>query len=189
MTQLLLDIQPKPIPTLDNFIVGTNSELLAALRQDKKRVYVWGPTGCGKTHLLMATVRDAVVDDVHRLTEEEQVVLFRLFNQEGSLLLAGDQPPARLSLREDLRTRIAQCLVFEIRPLSDEDKLNALRHHAKMRAMQVSEPVFRYMLIHGRRDWPSLMGLLNHLDQISLEQHRVITLPLLKEIMHESGSV
>lgn len=185
MTQLLLDIQPVFVPTLDNFIVGSNEELLAALRQEQKRIYLWGSSGCGKTHLLSAMKQqvDVVVDDVHHLIETEQIDLFRLFNKGKALLLAGDQPPSRLTLREDLRTRIAQCLVFEIRPLSDEDKLETLRHHARMRAMQIPESLLRYMLSHGRRDWPSLIGLLDQLDKISLEQHRVITLPLLKEVM------
>lgn len=33
MTQLLLGIAPEWVPTLDNFVVGRNVELLAALRQ------------------------------------------------------------------------------------------------------------------------------------------------------------
>jgi DnaA-homolog protein len=70
MSQLLLDIAPDSQPTLDNFVVGKNLELLSALRQalfgnnsaggnSERCFYVWGETGSGKSHLLQACVRAA----------------------------------------------------------------------------------------------------------------------------------
>ena len=60
MKQLLLDITPSPSPTLDNFVPGHNRELLQILDEmitGKERfVYLWGTTGCGKSHLLQAVV-------------------------------------------------------------------------------------------------------------------------------------
>ncbi len=63
MSQLLLDIVPESQPTLDNFVVGRNLELLSALRHalagssSERCFYVWGETGSGKSHLLQACVR------------------------------------------------------------------------------------------------------------------------------------
>jgi len=65
MSQLLLDIAPDRRPTLDNFVVGRNLELLSALRHalsgdsSERFFYVWGGTGSGKTHLLQACVSAA----------------------------------------------------------------------------------------------------------------------------------
>jgi DnaA family protein len=64
MSQLLLDISPDSQPTLDNFVVGRNLELLSALRHalagsSERCFYVWGETGSGKSHLLQACVRAA----------------------------------------------------------------------------------------------------------------------------------
>ncbi|MGA7749367.1 MAG: DnaA regulatory inactivator Hda [Gallionella sp.] len=66
MSQLLLDIAPDSQPTLDNFVVGRNMELLSALRHalsgnsgaggSDRCFYVWGETGSGKSHLLQACV-------------------------------------------------------------------------------------------------------------------------------------
>ncbi len=62
MKQLLLDIKPPSLPTLQNFLPGRNSELLQMLTkilagQEKERfVYLWGGAGCGKSHLLRAVV-------------------------------------------------------------------------------------------------------------------------------------
>ena len=66
MSQLLLDIAPDSQPTLDNFVVGRNLELLSALRHalagssSERCFYVWGETGSGKSHLLQACVHAAL---------------------------------------------------------------------------------------------------------------------------------
>ena len=60
MSQLALDISHKSVPTLDNFVIGRNSELLSALRHalsgdsSERSFYLWGEDGCGKSHLLQA---------------------------------------------------------------------------------------------------------------------------------------
>jgi DnaA family protein len=127
------------------------------------------------------------VDDVDALPEPAQIALFRTFNAARiaglALLLSGNAPPARLNLREDLRTRVGQMLVFEVKPLSDDEKSAALRRHAMMRGMKVDDGLVRYLLAHSRRDLPSLMAILDSLDRATLEQHRPATLPLLKEVM------
>ena len=60
MSQLTLDLLPEVAPTLDNFIVGANSECLQQLRalRDGQRthrfIYLWGLPGCGRSHLARA---------------------------------------------------------------------------------------------------------------------------------------
>ncbi len=65
MSQLLLDIAPDRQPTLDNFVLGRNLELVSALRHalsgdsSERFFYVWGESGSGKSHLLRAAVSAA----------------------------------------------------------------------------------------------------------------------------------
>ena len=117
MSQLLLDIAPASRPTLDNFVVGRNPELLSALRHalagsgSERCFYVWGETGSGKSHLLQACVHAALgmgqnalyaqgvvpesaavvaLDDVEKLDDAAQIGLFNLYNQmreSGGMLL------------------------------------------------------------------------------------------------------
>lgn len=218
---MLLDLKPEQPPTLDNFVIGTNVELVARLRGlgdtgSFEALYLWGGAGCGKSHLLTATATSAqsrrpvvhlhaaeagaelsltpgsllVIDDIQQLGAEAQVALFRAFNAARflglALLLAGNEPPLRLGLREDLRTRIGQTLIYEIQSLSDDEKGAALRRHAIERGMLMDSGVVQYLLRHGRRDLPSLMAMLNSLDRASLEQKRPPTLPLLRELMQIS---
>lgn len=183
-------------------------------RHSFEAIYVWGAAGSGKSHLLAATAAGArrpvvmlrgaeaaadlallpgslvVIDDVEGLHEEAQVALFRAFNAARiaglALLLAGSVPPLELRLREDLRTRIGQALIYRIQALTDDDKAAALRRHAVERGMLMDPAVVQYLLRHGRRDLPSLMAMLNGLDRASLEQKRPPTLPLLRELMQTS---
>ncbi|MCM2289104.1 MAG: DnaA/Hda family protein, partial [Sulfuritalea sp.] len=201
--QMLLDLKQEQPPTLDNFVTGANAELVARLRNlcdanSFEALYLWGPDGCGKSHLLAATAEAArtqrplvflhgseagaelalgpgsllVIDEVQTLGPEAQIALFRAFNAARflglALLLAGNEPPLRLALREDLRTRIGQTLIYEIQSLSDEEKGAALRRHAIERGMLMDPGVVHYLLRHGRRDLPSLMAMLNSLDRASL---------------------
>ena len=275
MTQLLLDLQPSQPPSLDNFIAGENRELVARLRALAQpgcfdALYLWGPKGSGKTHLLAAVAALAlrkrpvlfldrrpaaadhiapprsqtplaaphgggvgsgrpfadhiapprsqtplaaphgggvgsgrpfadfhappggllVVDAVDALDDDAQIALFRIFNTARliglGLLLAGHPPPAQLKLREDLRTRIGQTLIYEVKTLNDEQKAAALRRHALERGLKVDDGLVRYLLVHGRRDLPSLMAVLDHLDRATLERQRPATMPLLKDALREA---
>ncbi|MBI4190487.1 MAG: DnaA regulatory inactivator Hda [Betaproteobacteria bacterium] len=60
MKQLVLDITPPPMPTLDNFVPGRNGELVVALyalanhASNERFIYLWGAAGSGRSHLLRA---------------------------------------------------------------------------------------------------------------------------------------
>jgi DnaA family protein len=63
MKQLALELASPPAPTLDNFIVGENAEVVAAVRAiacggGERFVYLWGGSGSGRTHLLRAVLRE-----------------------------------------------------------------------------------------------------------------------------------
>lgn len=134
MKQLLLDIQPAPAQTLDNFVIGHNAEALASIQHlltdsaESSFIYLWGPTGSGKSHLLTAAHNLGVyiADDVHLLDSAAQVDLFNTYNQlkaSGSkLIAAGLHAPSQMQLRDDLATRLAWGLVYQLQPLTDKEK-------------------------------------------------------------------
>jgi DnaA family protein len=114
MQQLLLDLAPLPAVSLDNFAIGRNAEPLRALRTwltggAERTLYLWGPPGSGKTHLLGGATAaaqlqeaDAVllpagelgadlrwtqvrtrlaIDDVQTVSPAGQAALFTLLNR------------------------------------------------------------------------------------------------------------
>ena len=193
--QLALPISPPPEPTLDNFVPGANAELLLRLRAlaagelAESVLYLWGGPGSGRSHLLAASARPGltVADDVERLGEAAQVALFNAINAArdagGTVLAAGDAPPAQLALREDLKSRLAWGLVYQVKPLTDAEKALTLHAEAARRGLKLSDEVVWYLLTHVRRDLHSLTGLLGQIDRASLEQHRAVTLPLVRELI------
>lgn len=128
------------------------------------------------------------VDDVDSLDEFAQGALFRIHNliRESAsqvLLTSSKVPPTNLKLRDDLRTRLAWGLVFQMHILSDNEKLNALEQVAQARGINLSSDVPPWLLRHFHRDMSSLMSLIDALDAYSLETKRAITLPLVKELL------
>lgn len=193
--QLALPLQPPPAPTLDNFVPGRNGELVSRLRElqagrsAEAVLYLWGSAGSGRSHLLRACQRDGVriADDVERLEVPAQIELFHAINQAREsgrvVLAAGACPPAQLALREDLRSRLAWGLVYEVQPLSDEERSIYLLGEAARRGMRLSDEVADYLLSRVRRDMTSLGAILDHLDRVSLERRRAVTLPLVREVL------
>jgi len=195
MKQLALGISPLPQPTLDNFVPGANAELLAHLRRfqagrySESVLYLWGEAGCGKSHLLAACGGPKAVDDVETLDEAAQRALFNAINEArqsgGAVIAAGNAPPAQLPLREDLKSRLAWGLVYQVKPLDDEERAAYLRAESSRRGFKLADEVIAYLLTRMRRDLRSLSSVLDRLDRFSLETKRPITLPLVREAFKE----
>ena len=82
-------------------------------------------------------VREAsavAVDHVDDLDPDDQITLFSVFNAFKRIRRAAADRRALAAsaagLAPDLATRLASGLVLEVKPLSDNDKLAALRRHA-----------------------------------------------------------
>jgi DnaA-homolog protein len=206
MKQLLLDIKPAAAPSLDNFIVGRNAEALASLKaviagEQAKFIYLWGEKGSGKSHLITALSNHMLhkpismrpteacffLDDVHLYDNEKQIALFNQYNQlketGGLLITAGLHAPTQMGLRDDLATRLAWGLVYQLHPLTDLEKAQALKQHAKERGMKLPDEVTDYCLRYLRRDLPSLMSVLDALDEWSLTEKKPVTVPMLRKLL------
>ena len=188
------------LATLERFVRGATAET---------GLFLWGAPGAGKTHLLYAaqalagergasarmfpepgalsdaTAELMLIDRVDEADSAAAARIFTLFNAlkegGGRLITAGRTPVGRLSLREDLRTRLGWGLVYEVAALADGDKPEALRAYARSRGFELSDEVIDYLLRHGRRDMPSLVSALVALDRISLATKRPVTVPMLRE--------
>ncbi|HNF63599.1 MAG TPA: DnaA regulatory inactivator Hda, partial [Rhodocyclaceae bacterium] len=86
-------------------------------------------------------------------------------------------------LREDLRTRIGQSLIFEVKALGDDERAAILAAHADARGMRLEADLVQYLLRHAPRDLKSLLRTVDALDAASLERKRAITLPLLRDVL------
>ena len=149
------------------------------------------PAAIDATFALTGGIGLYLIDNCEQLTPLAQIAAFALFNQVresgAALITAGSLPPALLSLREDLRTRLGWGLVYQVHELSDAEKIEALTRAAELRGMMLSPGVLPYLITHFERDMRSLSAMLDALDRYSLETQRPITLPLLRSLLQREG--
>jgi DnaA family protein len=189
---------------------------MATAQSTETVLVLWGPPGSGRTHLLRAAIAHAAgrpaqywphpsaafaiepspsmlvaVDDIGHADSAAQARLFTLFNglqaARGQLIVAAEVPPARLQLRDDLRTRLGWGLAYELLALSDSDKPQALSRFAADRGFRLGQDVIDYLLAHGRRDMTTLVATLTALDRYSLAGKRPVTVPLVKQWLSEQN--
>lgn len=189
---------------------------LVEVAEGQRSLTLWGETGSGKSHLLRAVVALArqrglsaeyldspiaetidrqqgdlvALDNVHSLDDAAQVALFNLYNrfrEQGKVLLvAAPVAPAQLAVRDDLKTRLAWGLVYQVLCLTDAEKASALQHHAQERGMKLPQEVVEYCLRHLRRDLPTLMATLDALDNWSLTAKKPVTVAMLRQLVQQS---
>lgn len=170
-------------------------------------VLLWGAEGSGRSHLLHAVAASApsvwmdsetgaatfdpgvrlyVADDADRYDAERQQQLFVLQNEvraarDSVLLVSASAPPAQLAVREDVRTRLAWGLVYQLHALTDGEKEQALRTHAASRGITLPAEVLSYLMTHMPRDLSTQIAILDALDGYALAAKRAITVPLIRE--------
>ena len=223
MKQIPLGLAVQSLRSFDNFIAGANLaalEHLQALTNSSTPVYLWGPAGSGKTHLMQALAHrfraggvrvgwfsDAdplpwlhdegrsllVFDACESLSAERQHAAFALLVQAAdvgsTVVAAGRVPPVDLPLREDLRTRLAWGHVFALQPLSESDMRAALRRESDHLGAFLPDEVMDYLLTRCERNLRHLTALLARLNEFSLAEKRMVTVPLLKQMLaEEEGS-
>jgi DnaA family protein len=217
MRQLPLPLAGDTQPTFANFVPGDNGAAIAHLRSmamPGAPVFLWGPAGCGKSHLLQALRHEVAargqraasfdgaepdlaglalvtIDDCERLDAQAQAQAFRLFVDAAThgvqIVAAASLPPVDLPLREDLRTRLGWGPVFALRPLGEEQTRAALRREADRRGILLSDEVLDYLMTRFARDLKHLMQLLDRLDTFALARSRAVTVPLLRQMLDEEG--
>ncbi|TFL13985.1 DnaA regulatory inactivator Hda [Pusillimonas caeni] len=172
------------------------SHLLRALSDAQDALYI--DAGQSRHILAGLAARDQIdsrliaIDGVDLLDGPAQAALFTLYNRwreaaaassAFALLLSGDRAPMAMPLREDLRTRLGWDLVYRLQQLSDDDRAQALHARAAERGLHLAPEVVNWVLTHYTRDMNHLSALIDALDRYSLEKHRAITLPLLKDLL------
>jgi len=152
----------------------------------------------------------ALLDDCDRLDADSQHLAFKLFIESAAalaaretgttpaapvadepaeagelfILAAGRLPAVDLPVRDDLRTRLGWGLSFALQPLDEAGVRDVLQQAAQRRGMlPLGEEVLAYLLSRHERDLGSLMGLLDRLDEYALSEHRLVTIPLLKQML------
>jgi DnaA-homolog protein len=141
--------------------------------------------GFERTRVLCLDDVDAVAGD---LVWEE--ALFRLFNEAAELrtrlIFAAGVPPRQAAWSlDDWRSRAAACVVYQVKELDDEGRIEALRLRAAQRGLQLPYETSEYLLKRMPRDLPSLYEILDALDEASLVAQRRLTIPFIRDALEK----
>lgn len=175
----------------------------------------------GETEALIAAIAEQqhkrlwIIDNIDAASAQAQQALFGLFirlqqDRHGRkdqadcaapdlsrLIATASAAPGQLKeqLRDDLRTRLGQGLIFELHELSDTEKVQAMRDRAFRLGWMASPTVvdydhlFAYMLARLPRQLGKLMQLLDAIDARALSLKRAVTLPLMRSLLDENLSL
>ncbi|MCW8857263.1 MAG: DnaA regulatory inactivator Hda [Kangiella sp.] len=138
----------------------------------------------------LATFDCVSLDGIEQVLSDKewQTAVFNLYNQlkeQGkSLLITGLDAPSQLDIElQDLKSRLSAMFIYCIKPLTDDQKRTLLQKKAKEKGLELSGEVAQYLLARQQRDLPTLLGILEKLDQASLQAKRKLTIPFLKEVL------
>ena len=194
MDQLLLNIHPPSIKSIENFVIGDNFEAISVIKKfttDKNLqfFYLWGVQGSGKSHLSSVVKNNniLVIEDIESMSDIEQIQAFSIFNnckENGKkLFITGSNSPNNMGLRSDLASRLSWGIVYQIKALTDNEKKLALLNHSKQKGMSSNVKVIEYCMKNLKRDLHYLIATLDALDTWSLKTKKPMTIPLLKKLL------
>jgi len=141
--------------------------------------------GFERARVLCVDDLDAVAGDL-----AWESALFRLFNEASELgtrlIFAAASAPRRLDWRlGDWGSRAAACVVYQLRELDDDGRIEALRLRAAQRGLQLPYETSEYLLKRMPRDMHSLFAVLDRLDEASLVAQRRLTIPFIRDALEK----
>jgi chromosomal replication initiation ATPase DnaA len=215
--QLALDLGHRPALGARDFLVAPgNRQAVAWLDRwpawQAPGLVVYGPRGCGKSHLVNVwrarsgaavvaadtlaeasaptTARALAVEDAGGGIDE--TALLHLYNMVveggGTVLLTAADPPARWGLRlPDLASRLAALPAVAVGGPDDRLLAAVLVKLFADRQLEVAPEVIEYLLARIERSFDAAGRVVEALDRASLAGRRRITVPFVGQVLSDQS--
>ncbi|GBD56297.1 DnaA/Hda family protein [Gluconobacter wancherniae] len=212
--QLVLGLQRSSALTVERFIPGPSNAAarawIARPHWPDQRLWLWGPSGTGKTHLLSmwATKHNATVVDARLFVRSpgarlqvqgnlaidnadspaDEVTMLHLLNDAHShaerVLMVGRLPPSRTHfMLPDLASRLRATATTATGEPEDALRATLLLSLLADRQLVVSQPVTDWLWRHLPRTGKALVCAVEQLDQAALARGVPITRALAQEVL------
>jgi chromosomal replication initiation ATPase DnaA len=169
---------------------------------------VYGPPGCGKTHLAhvwqaRSAARFLEPSALEQLPERENLILdgirlpeehlFHLINhvraQQTALLILDREPPARWAVRlPDLASRLASVPAVAVLPPDDTLLAAVLAKHFTDRQVDVAPEVIAYLIKQIERSFIAAETMARRLDREAMARRAPITIRLARDVLSGENS-
>lgn len=208
--QLAFDLPVRPSLDRGDYFVSPSNAMALALIEDwpnwpQSKHVLYGPTGCGKTHLthvwaaqsgaqIVSGVELAdtdisklgqaavAVEDLHLITDhpEAQTALFHLHNimqsQGAPLLMTGTGRPQVWGITlPDLLSRIQGARTAHLEEPDDQLFLSLLAKLFADRQLVPTPDVLSFLVTRIDRSYEAARSIVRDIDRLALEQKRPIT--------------
>ena len=138
----------------------------------------------------LETVTLACIDDLHCVAGQAgwERALFNLYNEAERtsvrLLLTGSSSiSASVFGLQDLRSRFASILAYQLHELDERERETAVRLRAEERGFEIPREVADYLMRRYPRSMHELIGLVEKLDHSTLAAQRRVTIPFVKRLL------
>lgn len=136
-----------------------------------------------------------ILDDFEIILEKgnNEDTLFYYINEfiisKKSLLISSINSTEQITFtKKDLKSRLTSNLIFNIKEISDERKVEVLKNITEDIGWTIEEKVCQYIMYHYRRDLFFLCNVLKSLDENSLALKKRVTIPFVKSIIERFHS-
>jgi DnaA family protein len=134
------------------------------------------------------------LDDLERVAGDAawERALFALYNdlgeRGGNLVISAGAAPAAVPVRlPDLASRLAACVVWQLRALDETEQGMALQIRARALGIELPEETLAYLQRRLPRDLAVLCDALDRLDAAALSQQRRLTVPFVRSVLQWTG--
>jgi len=130
------------------------------------------------------------IDDIHSIAGDKiwEEALFSLYNQMktagNKLLISSHSNAENINFcLNDLKSRLQWGITYQIKSLTDAEKILLLQNRAEIKLFSLSDDVAQFLLNRVSRNLIDLIQLLDNLDYASLSQQRKLTIPFVKKFL------
>lgn len=129
-----------------------------------------------------------VVDDIDCVAGELdwEHAFFRLYNRceskKSAQLMITSRSPLRKTpfVLRDLSSRLSSGPVFQLKELSESDRVVAIKRRARERGYEMPDDVCNFLLKRSRRDMHTLANHLATIERLTLERKSPVTISVIK---------
>ncbi len=177
---------------------------------EKKILNIYGETGCGKSHLSQIFIskhkaklfrenqldddlllklklyENLILDEFENRTDENLLYsLFNLVEQDNKFLIINSKKPIiqKDFLLKDLKSRVKNCLLAEIKMPDDELIFALLLKNFSDKQISIDKKIIDYIVKRIDRSYRNISEFIYKLDELTLKKKKPVNIKTIKNLL------